>query len=59
MLVKTDLMSLILLLFLSEIVLINSKIIKNVFLTGLIKQVIKHHAQLIYTRTTKGDDPAA
>uniref|UniRef100_A0A1B6LUN9 40S ribosomal protein S25 n=1 Tax=Graphocephala atropunctata TaxID=36148 RepID=A0A1B6LUN9_9HEMI len=25
---------------------------------GLIKQVIKHHAQVIYTRTTKGDDPA-
>ncbi|XP_046998679.1 40S ribosomal protein S25 [Schistocerca americana] len=26
---------------------------------GLIKQVIKHHAQVIYTRTTKGDDPPA
>ena len=26
---------------------------------GLIKQVVQHHAQLIYTRTTKGDDPAA
>ncbi|KAK6635271.1 hypothetical protein RUM44_000522 [Polyplax serrata] len=25
---------------------------------GLVKQVIKHHAQVIYTRTTKGDDPA-
>ncbi|XP_076657019.1 ribosomal protein S25 [Halictus rubicundus] len=25
---------------------------------GLIKQVVQHHAQLIYTRTTKGDDPA-
>ncbi|XP_014209067.1 40S ribosomal protein S25 [Copidosoma floridanum] len=24
---------------------------------GLIKQVVAHHAQLIYTRTTKGDDP--
>ncbi|CAB0038128.1 unnamed protein product [Trichogramma brassicae] len=24
---------------------------------GLIKQVVQHHAQLIYTRTTKGDDP--
>ncbi len=23
---------------------------------GLIKQVIKHHSQIIYTRTTKGDD---
>lgn len=27
-------------------------------LIGLIKQVIKHHAQVIYTRATKGDDPA-
>ncbi|XP_075222743.1 ribosomal protein S25 [Lycorma delicatula] len=26
---------------------------------GLIKQVIKHHAQVIYTRVTKGDDAAA
>uniref|UniRef100_A0A1B6CF04 40S ribosomal protein S25 n=1 Tax=Clastoptera arizonana TaxID=38151 RepID=A0A1B6CF04_9HEMI len=26
---------------------------------GLIKQVIKHHAQVIYTRTTKGDEVAA
>merc|ERR1712221_45326 len=26
---------------------------------GLIKQVVKHSAQLIYTRTTKGDDVAA
>ncbi|KYB26424.1 small ribosomal subunit protein eS25 [Tribolium castaneum] len=26
---------------------------------GLIKQVVKHRAQLIYTRTTKGDDQAA
>ena len=26
---------------------------------GMIKQVVKHHAQLIYTRTTKGDDAAA
>ncbi|KAL7300430.1 hypothetical protein TKK_0006784 [Trichogramma kaykai] len=26
---------------------------------GLIKQVVQHHAQLIYTRTTKGDDPVA
>ncbi|PNF18817.1 40S ribosomal protein S25 [Cryptotermes secundus] len=26
---------------------------------GLIKQVIKHHAQVIYTRTTKGDDQPA
>ncbi|XP_063235608.1 small ribosomal subunit protein eS25 [Bacillus rossius redtenbacheri] len=26
---------------------------------GLIKQVIKHHAQVIYTRTTKVDDPPA
>ncbi|XP_011143022.2 40S ribosomal protein S25 isoform X1 [Harpegnathos saltator] len=25
---------------------------------ALIKQVVQHHAQLIYTRTTKGDDPA-
>ncbi|XP_032672028.1 40S ribosomal protein S25-like isoform X2 [Odontomachus brunneus] len=25
---------------------------------GLIEQVEQHHAQLIYTRTTKGDDPA-
>lgn len=25
---------------------------------GLIKQVIQHHAQVIYTRTTKGDDAA-
>ncbi|KYN36931.1 40S ribosomal protein S25 [Trachymyrmex septentrionalis] len=25
---------------------------------GFIKQVVQHHAQLIYTRTTKGDDPA-
>ncbi|KAE8744588.1 hypothetical protein FOCC_FOCC008827 [Frankliniella occidentalis] len=25
---------------------------------GMIKQVIKHHAQVIYTRATKGDDPA-
>ncbi|XP_034232337.1 40S ribosomal protein S25 [Thrips palmi] len=25
---------------------------------GLIKQVVQHHAQLIYTRATKGDDPA-
>ncbi|GAB6028407.1 40S ribosomal protein S25 [Chamberlinius hualienensis] len=23
---------------------------------GLIKQVVKHHAQIIYTRTTKGDE---
>ncbi|KAF7267553.1 hypothetical protein GWI33_019222 [Rhynchophorus ferrugineus] len=26
---------------------------------GLIKQVVQHRAQLIYTRTTKGDDPVA
>merc|ERR1712071_650539 len=26
---------------------------------GLIKQVVKHSAQLIYTRTTKGDDAVA
>ncbi|XP_021917337.1 40S ribosomal protein S25 isoform X2 [Zootermopsis nevadensis] len=26
---------------------------------GLIKQVIKHHAQVIYTRTIKGDDQPA
>ncbi|XP_014237427.1 40S ribosomal protein S25-like [Trichogramma pretiosum] len=26
---------------------------------GLIKQVVQHHAQLIYTRTTKSDDPVA
>lgn len=26
---------------------------------GLIKQVIQHHAQVIYTRTTKGDDATA
>ncbi|KAB0804335.1 hypothetical protein PPYR_01305 [Photinus pyralis] len=26
---------------------------------GLIKQVVQHHSQLIYTRTTKGDDQAA
>lgn len=24
---------------------------------GLIKQVVQHHAQVIYTRATKGDDP--
>ncbi|CAH0389462.1 unnamed protein product [Bemisia tabaci] len=24
---------------------------------GLIKQVVRHHAQVIYTRITKGDDP--
>lgn len=29
------------------------------FVTGLIKQVVQHRAQLIYTRTTKGDDPVA
>ncbi|CAO1388281.1 unnamed protein product [Diamesa serratosioi] len=26
---------------------------------GLIKQVVHHHSQLIFTRTTKGDDPVA
>lgn len=26
------------------------------FCVGLIKQVIQHHAQLIYTRVTKGDE---
>ncbi|KAL7033522.1 hypothetical protein ACKWTF_007626 [Chironomus riparius] len=26
---------------------------------GLIKQVVHHNAQLIFTRTTKGDDPVA
>lgn len=26
---------------------------------GLIRQVIKHHSQIIYTRTTKADDAAA
>ncbi|CAH1099349.1 unnamed protein product [Psylliodes chrysocephalus] len=26
---------------------------------GLIKQVVQHRSQLIYTRTTKGDDPVA
>ena len=26
--------------------------------TGLIRQVVKHHAQLIYTRTTKSEDQA-
>jgi len=25
---------------------------------GLIRQVIKHHSQIIYTRTTKADDAA-
>lgn len=30
----------------------------NLF-SGLIKQVVQHRAQLIYTRTTKGDDQAA
>ncbi|VVC90594.1 unnamed protein product [Leptidea sinapis] len=26
---------------------------------GLIKQVVQHHGQVIYTRATKGDDPVA
>ncbi|EAT37433.1 AAEL010573-PA [Aedes aegypti] len=26
---------------------------------GLIRMVVHHHAQVIYTRTTKGDDPVA
>lgn len=34
-------------------------IICVVFVLGLIKQVVQHHGQVIYTRTTKGDDPVA
>lgn len=29
------------------------------FVIGLIKQVVQHRAQLIYTRTTKAEDPVA
>ncbi|KAI5706480.1 40S ribosomal protein S25 [Diaphorina citri] len=35
------------------------KALEELLQKGLIKQVVKHHAQVIYTRTTKGDDPVA
>ncbi|XP_058451961.1 small ribosomal subunit protein eS25 [Malaya genurostris] len=33
--------------------------LRELCVKGLIKQVVHHHAQVIYTRTTKGDDPVA
>merc|ERR1712191_11032 len=35
------------------------KALNELQVAGLIKQVVKHSAQLIYTRTTKGDDAVA
>lgn len=35
------------------------KVLAELHQKGLVKQVVKHHAQLIYTRTTKVDDAAA
>lgn len=32
---------------------------ETIFFPGLIKQVVQHHGQVIYTRATKGDDPVA
>lgn len=33
--------------------------VRSLIIPGLIKQVVHHHAQLIFTRATKGDDPVA
>merc|ERR1712133_331617 len=30
--------------------------LKELFAKGLIRKVVKHHAQLVYTRTTKAED---
>ncbi|ODN02986.1 40S ribosomal protein S25 [Orchesella cincta] len=35
------------------------KALEDLLAKGLIRCVVKHHAQLIYTRTTKADDAAA
>uniref|UniRef100_T1J3M5 40S ribosomal protein S25 n=1 Tax=Strigamia maritima TaxID=126957 RepID=T1J3M5_STRMM len=32
------------------------KALEELLQKGLIKQVVRHHAQVIYTRTTKGDE---
>lgn len=35
------------------------KALAELYEKGAIRQVIKHHSQIIYTRTTKADDAAA